>query len=133
MDKRYNGHVWSKTLTTNIVNRMGLSFCKSVCLGHFQCSNLKCKFLTCIHQTKEVNELQWEGLSSTALDVGHVHPPGSTLVCKICKDPSTCIVGCRVQIYYVVENYMLTRTFIHLGNYKYLVKDGKLRNMQERA
>jgi hypothetical protein len=26
MDKRYDGHVWTKTQTTNITNAMGLSF-----------------------------------------------------------------------------------------------------------
>ena len=27
MDKRYNGHVWTKTQTTNITNDLGLVFC----------------------------------------------------------------------------------------------------------
>ena len=58
MDKRYDGHAWSKTVTTNIVNRMGLSFRKSVCLGHLRCVNSKCKFLNRAHWMKDVNELE---------------------------------------------------------------------------
>ena len=37
MDKRYDGHVWTKTLTTNISNNLNLIFCSSICVGHLQC------------------------------------------------------------------------------------------------
>ena len=33
MDKWYDGHVWTKTMTTNITNRMGLTFRTSACVG----------------------------------------------------------------------------------------------------
>ena len=34
MDKQYDGHVWTKTQTTNITNNVGLAFCFSTCVGH---------------------------------------------------------------------------------------------------
>jgi hypothetical protein len=39
MHKRHNGHAWTKTVTSNIKSDMSLSFCTSICLGHFCCEN----------------------------------------------------------------------------------------------
>ena len=39
MDKRHDGHVWSKTLTMNITNFQGFTFKTSSCLGHLRCTN----------------------------------------------------------------------------------------------
>jgi hypothetical protein len=39
MDKMCNGHPWCTTKTTNIQNDFGLSFRRSTCAGHLQCSN----------------------------------------------------------------------------------------------
>jgi hypothetical protein len=33
MDRKYDGHVWCKVITTNIKNSFGLSFKKACCLG----------------------------------------------------------------------------------------------------
>ena len=80
-----------------------------------------------------MNELEWEGMSVIPLDVGDKHPPSSTLVCKFCKEPPSCIARCNVRVYYVCGNSTLTRAFIHLGIHKHPVKDGELRDMQERT
>ena len=45
MDKRHDGHVWSKTVTTNITNSQGFTFKTSSCLGHLRCTNSSCDFL----------------------------------------------------------------------------------------
>ena len=37
MDKCYDGHVWTKTLTTNISNNLNHTFHSSICVGHEQC------------------------------------------------------------------------------------------------
>jgi hypothetical protein len=34
IDRKYNGHVWWKLVTTNIKNSIGLNFKKARCLGH---------------------------------------------------------------------------------------------------
>ena len=49
MDKRYDAHVWTKTKTTNIVNRSDLTFRTSVCVGHVRCMNSSCTFLNHVH------------------------------------------------------------------------------------
>ena len=133
MDKRYDGHVWTKSKTTNIVNRSGLIFRTSVCVEHVQCMNSSCAFFNRVHRLDDVNEFNWEGMSVVPLDVGDKHPPSSTLVCKFCKEPPSCIARCNVRVYYVCGNSTLTRAFIHLGIHKHPVKDGELRDMQERT
>ena len=45
MDKRHDGHMWSKTVTTNIMNFQGFTFKTSSCLGHLRCTNSMCDFL----------------------------------------------------------------------------------------
>ena len=39
MDKRYDGHVWTKTMMTNISNNLGLAFWSSNFVAHLQCLN----------------------------------------------------------------------------------------------
>ncbi len=133
MDKRHDAHVRSKTMTTNITNHVGLTFHTSVCVGHLRCSNIECEFLRRVHRTYSVNELEWEGLSPSALSVGVPHPKGSTLVCKICKDPPLCISMCSARVYYVLGAPGMTRTYVHLGIHAHPVKDGELRDMQDRT
>jgi hypothetical protein len=37
MDRKYDGHVWCKVITTNIKNSFDLSFTKTCCLHHLRC------------------------------------------------------------------------------------------------
>ena len=45
MDRRYDGHAWSRTITTNIQNDLKLLFRTSSCLGHLRCDNPACEYL----------------------------------------------------------------------------------------
>jgi hypothetical protein len=56
MDKQYDGHVWTKTQTTNITNDFGLVFRSSACVGHLQCQNPTCDYLQRAHRTSKVND-----------------------------------------------------------------------------
>jgi hypothetical protein len=56
MDKRYDGHVWTKTITTNITNDFGLSFRYSACVGHLRCNNKECEYLNRRSRIFQVNE-----------------------------------------------------------------------------
>ena len=38
MDKRHNGHVWTRTNTSHIKSDMGLTFCSASCIGHLHCN-----------------------------------------------------------------------------------------------
>jgi hypothetical protein len=42
MDKKNDGHVWWKVITTNIKNSFGLSFQKTHYLGHLHCVRVDC-------------------------------------------------------------------------------------------
>jgi hypothetical protein len=39
MDKRHDGHAWTKTVTSNIKSDMSLTFRTSTCIGHLRCEN----------------------------------------------------------------------------------------------
>jgi len=89
-------HAWSRTATLNIVKHIGLMFCMSICLGHLRCISPNCEFLSCVHRMQDINETEWEELSPTMLAVGEKHPLGLVLVCKICKEPPSCLVYCNM-------------------------------------
>ena len=82
MDKRYDNHVWTKTITTNITNDVGLSFRYSTCVGHLCCNNKECKYLNRRPHIFQVNETKFEGCTFQAFVVDQSPPTDSTLVCK---------------------------------------------------
>ena len=82
MDKRYNGHVWIKTQTTNITNDVGLAFCSSTCVGHLQCQNLSCDYIQRAHCPYKVNDTKFEGFTKDHFHISGIVPTGSTIVCK---------------------------------------------------
>ena len=96
MDKRYNGHVWTKTVTTNISNVLDLSFRSSSCVGHLCCENPLCEYLERAQQTSSNNDTEFEGVTKEPFFVGGPSPSGSTLVCKICKMPPPNVWHCAV-------------------------------------
>ena len=70
MDRRYDGHAWSRTITSYIGNDLNLLFCMSSCLGHLHCDNVKCEYLKRDHRTAGVNETEWEKLSKKVFEIG---------------------------------------------------------------
>ena len=110
MDKRYDGHVWTKTQTTNITNDMGLVFCSSTCVGHLQCQNPQYDYLQRVHRTSPVNEIDFDGFTKEPFPVGGPLPLGSTLMCRICKEPPRCIALCYAKIFHWPS--------LHLGNHR---------------
>ena len=72
--KRYDGHVWTKTITTTITNDMGLSFQFSSCVGHLRCENKECADLTCEHRIFKMNETEFDGCTLQAFVVARVLP-----------------------------------------------------------
>lgn len=133
MDRRYDGHAWTRTITSNIKNNMGLTFRSSACLGHLRCMNVECDYITRVHRTSTANEVQWDGISAFTFDVGSDPPKGSTVVCKICKIPPLCLATCSAKIYYVLAKDHMTRACIHLGSHLHPVKIGIDRDFVERA
>ena len=90
-----------------------------------------CDFLCRSHRLEAVNEMEWEGVSPSTMDVGDAHVQGSTLVCCICKHPPSCIAICPAKVYYVLGKQTTTRAFVHLGTHSHPVKDGELQDMRD--
>ena len=128
MDKYLDGHAWTRTHTSNIVNDLGLIFRTSSCCGHLRCENVECDFLTRVHRTATVNETEWDGVSSLVFDLGSNPPKGSTLVCKCCKVPPSCLATCDARIYSVIAKDYMTRAFVHFGTHNHPVKIGAYRD-----
>ena len=106
IDKQYDGHVWTETQTTNITYGVGLAFCSSTCVGHLRCQNPSCDYLQRVPRISQVNDTEFDGLTKEFFPLSVIVPPGSTLVCEICKEPPKCIAVCKATIFYVHEkNY----------------------------
>jgi hypothetical protein len=58
MDKRFDGHTWCRTITSNIHNNQGLTFRKSLCGGQLVCNNQNCDFF---FRSSKRNETEWSG------------------------------------------------------------------------
>ena len=97
MDKRYDGHDWMKTQTPNISNDLGLVFLSSTCVGHLECYNPHCDYLQRAHCNSPVNNIDFDGFTKEPFPVGGPLPLGSTLMCRVCTDPPTCIASCHAK------------------------------------
>ena len=133
MDKRHDGHAWTKTVTSNIKSDVSLTFCTSTCIGHLRCENQDCEYTTHIHRTSSINEREWDGFTVTIFPVGQPAPPGSILVCKICKVPPICVAACVARVYYVFGAAHMTRAYLHLGVHDHPVKVGEDQEIKERT
>jgi hypothetical protein len=83
MDKRHNGHAWTKTIISHFENDMGLTSGILAYFGHLRCGNQDCDFLKRVHRSSLVNEIEWDGFAPTPLQVGCSAPETSSIVCKI--------------------------------------------------
>jgi hypothetical protein len=121
MDKRFDGHTWCRTITSNIHNSQGLLFRKSLYVGKLVYNNQNCDFLS---RSSKWNETEWSSQTNTPFNLNHSPPPDSTLVCKV---PPTSVNFCNARIYYVISKSAMTRACIHLGMHNHLVSDGVCR------
>jgi hypothetical protein len=132
MDKRHDGHVWTKIVTSNIKSDMSLTFRTPTCIGHLCCENQDCEYTSRIYHTSPVNEREWDGFTVTTIRVGQPTPAGSSLVYKIYKVPPVCIAICAAIIYYVFGAANMTRACMHLGIHEHPVKVGEDQDIKER-
>ena len=94
MDRKSNGHVWTKTATTNISNPSGiLSFKYVKCLGHLQCDNPNYR---CIRENGRMNELYLSGslLNIIPLGLSPLLSKKFKIVYKFCKLSPSCLATC---------------------------------------
>ena len=114
------------TKTTIIQNDFGLSFRRSSCTGHLQCTNTYCDYLYRnggIHNCTE-----WIGSTPIPFSVGDVAPEKSRLECKVCRSTPMCIALSHARILYVYSTSPeMSRVCIHLGVHKHYVSNGTCR------
>ena len=97
MDRKFDGHAWTETATTNIVDPSRLLSFKYVkCMGHLRCYNPKCRHIS---EVRKYNDLYWAGSSPEVLTPGKSTRPSQRckLVCKLCKTTPLCLVLCLVE------------------------------------
>ena len=128
MDKRYDGHTWCRTTTSNIHNTFGLKFRRSTCVGHLRCDNEDCDYLA---RTSKKNETEWTGTTNFPFDVRQSPPPDSSIVCKVCKKAPSCRDSCTARVYYVLNVNDRSRACIHLGYHRHPVAEGQCRESME--
>jgi hypothetical protein len=121
IDKRFNGHTWCRTITSNIHNNQGLNFKKSLCVGQLVCNNQSSDFFA---RSSKRNETEWSGRTNTPFKLEHSPPLDSTIVCKVYKVHPTYVNFCLGRIYYVQRKNDMTRACIHLGMHNHPVSDG---------
>jgi hypothetical protein len=127
MDKRFDGHAWCRTKTSNITNDLGLTFRFSNCVGHLCCHNEACDYLNRPNRSTDFNETEWEGCTASPFTADAELPAGSTLVCKVCKTPPYCLDTCQAKMYYVFGKGDMTRACIHMGLHHHPVSHGVCR------
>jgi hypothetical protein len=57
----------------------------------------------------------------------------SSIICKIYKAPPFCIAASGAMIYYYFGKDFMTCSYIHLGVYEHVVKDGKYQDFKEKS
>ena len=128
MDKKYNGHCWCVTKTSNISNDMGLTFRRSSCTSHLRCSNLECDYLKRPNHEDPYNEKEWEGTTPIPFVPRQEDAPKlSTVCCKVCKIPPKAIATCDALIYYVIGPPGMTRACMHMRVHSHPIAVGVCR------
>jgi hypothetical protein len=80
-----------------------------------------------------VNEMEWDGFTTTSFQVGCQPPSQSSIICKIYKTPPACIATCEAWIYYVSGRDHMTRACVHLGVHKHPVKNGEYQGFKDHS
>ena len=80
------------------------------------------------HRTSSVNDTDFDGFTTWPFPTSRPPPIGSTLVCRICKEPPKCIAPCVAKIFYVYSDGMTQRACIHLHFHGHHVKAGDCRS-----
>ena len=132
MDKGYDGHIWTKTVTTNITNNLDLASGHHLMSVTFVVRILIASTLGVLIELLQIMIQSLKGVTKEPFSVGGPPPSGSTLVCKICKMPPNCVALCSARIFYVHGDDTSQRACIHLGHHNHPVKVGDCRESRKK-
>ncbi len=132
MDRKYDGHVWCKVITTNTKNSFQLSSRKVRCLDHLQCLHDDCEnFL----HTGSCNEIFWCSECTHILIMVQMalSPFASSCACKFYHSPPLCVADCLGRIYYLMHKLpSIIRVVIHIEVHKHPMADGKCKEFVDK-
>jgi hypothetical protein len=123
----------ARTSTSHIKSDMGLTFHSASCVGHLHFDNQDCEYLSLVHCTSQVNEMEWDGFTTIPFQVGCQPPSHSSIIYKICKTPPPCIASCQARIYYVSDGDHMTRACVHLEVHEHPMKNGEYQNFKDHS
>jgi hypothetical protein len=112
---------------------MGLTFYTASCVGHLHCDNQDCEYLSRVHRTSLVNEMEWDGFTTTLFQVKCQPSSQSSIICKMCKTPPACVATYEARLYYVFGRDHMTRACVHLGVHEHPVKNGEYQDFKDRS
>ena len=115
--------VLNKTQSQFEVNH---SFRVARCVGHLHCDNSNWNHLTQKGCHVSMNEKLWEDHAKKFF-FGQVPSLDTTIACKICKIPPTCLVICSAMMYWVTCDASTWQAYTHIGTYNYHVAQGDCR------
>lgn len=131
LESRFDGHVWTDPITTNISLFPGVVR-RKYCGGHLKCCNLSCSFLL---RCGVSNEEQWQGRLKKVCRVGMETNTVGSLVCRHCRVPPICKDTCSCQMILCFPNEdagtKYTRCAIHLGHHLHPVGDGMIKKSMD--
>ena len=80
----------------------------------------------------KVNLTEFEGFAADPFTHSGIVPSGSTIVCRIYKEPPKCIALCEAKIFYIHGKESSQRAWIHIDTHQHPVKVGDCRDIQKR-
>ena len=103
MNKRYDGHIWTKTMTTNITNNLNLTFRSSSCIGHLHCENPHCKYFQHTHRASSFNEIEFDGFSKEPFLIVGLPLLDSRLFARCARSPPSVYLCAKLGFFTVIE------------------------------
>jgi hypothetical protein len=120
MDKIYDGHAWCKTKPLNIHNEFGLTYYRFSCVGHLQCPNDSCEYLS--QNGGMCNSTKWIGVTPIPFMVGIDVPEKCDVQCKVCHAAPICLDVCYAKIIYAHSQLSsMSRVCIHTNTISFII------------
>ena len=99
---------------TNIHNELKLPYKKSTCVGHLQCPNNSCEYLS--RNDRACNNTKWFDTTPVAFVVDKGPSYGSMVQCKVCHSLLICFIICHAKTTYThFASFDTSHVCIHLG------------------
>lgn len=129
MEQRYDGHLWTKPVTSNIVFDGVVRM--SYCVGLLECQRVTCPYF--LNGAKK-NTTFFRGTMKKKCPIGLLADGAGTIVCAFCKKVVVCVGSCPCTVYYVMPREVhYSRLMVHIGKHAHYVQPGTNRASIQRT